>query len=110
MDDDVWHGLHDLLGRKWTTHVLLTLAEEPRGFNEIERAHQGLTPKVLAARLDDLRSRGFVEREVHPTSPPRTTYRLTAAGRSFTERLQRLAGPVEPCDCAQLCVALADCC
>lgn len=71
--DDVWHGLHDLLGRKWTAHVLLTLAEE-RGFNEIECAHLGLTPKVLAARLDALCARGFVDRQVHATPPPRTTY------------------------------------
>jgi DNA-binding HxlR family transcriptional regulator len=110
MDDDVWHGLHDLLGRKWTTHVLLTLAEAPRGFNDLERANPGLTPKVLSDRLDALQARGFVEREVHATTPPRTTYRLTAAGRAFTDRLETLEGTVERCECDQPCVTVADCC
>lgn len=110
MDEDVWHGIHDLLGRKWTTHVLLTLAEGELGFNEIERALPGLTPKVLAARLDALRCRGFVDREVHPTSPPRTTYRVTPEGHAFVDRLETLEGAVEPCSCDEACVAVADPC
>lgn len=110
MDADLWHGIHDLLGRKWTTHILLTLAEEPRGFNDLERAHDGLTPKVLSARLDALQSRGFVAREVHPTTPPRTTYRLTADGHAFVSRLRALEDGVERCDCDQPCVTVAACC
>ncbi|WP_255151858.1 winged helix-turn-helix transcriptional regulator [Halorarius halobius] len=110
MDDHVWHGIHDLLGRKWTSHVLLALAEESRGFNAIEQAFPGLTPKVLSTRLDELRCRGFVEREVHATTPPETTYRLTAAGRAFADRLRALEGTVEPCNDDQRCVTVADCC
>jgi hypothetical protein len=48
MDEDLWHGLHDLLGRKWTAYVLLTLRESPRGFNELKRSLPGLTSKVLS--------------------------------------------------------------
>lgn len=110
MDTELWHGLHDLLGRKWTLHVLLVLREEPRGFNDIRRALPGLTAKVLSTRLDDLRARGFVERELHPTTPPRTTYRLTPAGERFAERLDPLTEDVEACPCDEPCVAVAACC
>jgi DNA-binding HxlR family transcriptional regulator len=110
MDEELWHGLHDLLGRKWTAHVLLTLHEGPRGFNELQRTLPGLTAKVLSARLDALRARGFVERELHPTTPPRTTYRLTAAGERFADRLAALETGVEACPCDQPCVATAGCC
>lgn len=108
--DDLWHGVHDLLGRKWTIHVLVTLAEQPHGFNDLKRSHQGLTAKVLSSRLDDLRCRRFVEREVHPTTPPRTMYHLTPAGRRFTDRLLSLEDALEPCECDRPCVAVAGCC
>ncbi len=110
MDEELWHGLHDLLGRKWTAHVLLTLHESPRGFNELKRSLPGLTSKVLSTRLNDLQARGFVKRKLHPTTPPRTTYRLTTAGERFADRLTALETGVEACPCDRPCVAVAECC
>lgn len=94
-------ALHDLLGRKWTARLLLALRETPRGFSELERT-LGVTSKPLAERLDALRCRRFVTREVHPTTPPTTTYRLTEDGAAFADRLAALADLVSvvDCDCA----------
>lgn len=88
----------------------MTLAESEVGFNEIEPSLPGLTPKVLAARLDTLWCRGLVDREVHPTSPPRTTYRLTPEGYAFLDRLETLEGAIERCSCDETCMAVADPC
>jgi DNA-binding HxlR family transcriptional regulator len=107
MDDwrETWHGLHDVLGGKWAFHVLRALDEEPQGFNALGDA-LGVRPKTLSARLSELRCRGFVDREVHPTTPPTTTYRLTARGEEFVSYLRAMEELVEPCDCADPCVVL----
>jgi DNA-binding HxlR family transcriptional regulator len=109
MDDwhETWHGLYDLLGGKWAFHVLRALSEAPRGFAELER-ELGVRPKTLSARLTELRCRGFITREVHPTAPPTTTYRLTDSGRAFVAHLRGLERLVEPCGCADPCVVLPD--
>jgi DNA-binding HxlR family transcriptional regulator len=103
MSDDwreTWDALGDLLAGKWTFHVLRLLAEDEYGFNEMSRA-LGVTPKVLTTRLRELVCRGFVAREVHPTSPPTTTYRLTERGSEFVSHLRAMEGLVEVVDCCE---------
>lgn len=95
---DRWTALFDVLGNKWAAHVLRALAEEPRGFNELRR-EVGTTAKVLSARLEELRCRGFVEREVHDTRPPTTTYRLTDGGERVTAGLRAVEREVDVTDC-----------
>lgn len=112
MDDwrRTWHGLYDLLGGKWAFHVLRALADEERGFNDLRR-DLGTTAKVLTERLRELECRGFLVREVHATSPPTTTYRLTDAGREFAAALRDLERQVEVVDCdGGPCAVVADCC
>jgi DNA-binding HxlR family transcriptional regulator len=77
-----------------------------RGFNILERA-LGVRPRTLSKRLTELRCRGFIDREVHPTTPPTTTYRLTDWGQEFAAHLRTLEELVEPCECADLCVVLS---
>ena len=107
MDDwhERWDGLYELLGSKWAFHVLRALDEEPRGFNALSR-DLGVRSKTLSARLSELRCRGFVSREVHPTTPPTTTYGLTGKGETFASHLRAMEELVEPCDCAEPCVVL----
>jgi DNA-binding HxlR family transcriptional regulator len=107
MDDwrETWHGLHEVLGGKWAFHVLRALSEEPRGFNALSR-DLGVRSKTLSKRLTELRCRGFLDREVHPTTPPTTTYRLTPKGEAFVSHLRAMEQLVEPCDCAESCVVL----
>ncbi len=50
-----------VLGRKWSLLVLRTIAlGGPRRFSEIARATPGLTHRVLAMRLRELRDHGFL--------------------------------------------------
>ena len=86
-----WHAVRDVLGSKWAFHVVRALGVSERGFNDLKRELDGVTAKTLSERLGELRCLGFVEREVHPTSPPTTTYRLTEHG----ERLAAIMGEVE---------------
>jgi len=76
--------LLDLFGRKWTLHLVWTLREEGSvRFNELKRRAEGISPRVLSDRLDELVEMGIVEREDHETDPPHVEYRLTAKGRDL---------------------------
>jgi DNA-binding HxlR family transcriptional regulator len=90
-----WHGLQDVLGPKWTLHVLRLLAEESRGFNAIRTELDGLTAPMLSQRLKELRCHGLVERTVRDTTPPSTSYSLTEAGAQVAAHLRELESLVE---------------
>ena len=90
-----WHGLQDILGPKWTLHILRLLSEESYGFNEIQTELSGLTAPMLSQRLKELRCHGLVERTVAETSPPSTTYSLTDQGNQIATHLRKLEPMVE---------------
>lgn len=94
-----WHALRDVLGSKWACHVVRALAREERGFNDLARTLDGVTAKTLSERLRELRCRGFVEKEVHDTTPPTTTYRLTEQGHRLAAILGELEAFVEVVAC-----------
>lgn len=85
-----WHGLWDILGCKWTFHVVRLLSTDERGFNEMERELQGITSTMLSRRLKQLDREGIVSRTVEDTTPPTTTYRLTETGRELARILREI--------------------
>lgn len=89
------HGLQDILGPKWTLHILRLLSEGPQGFNGIQRELNGLTAPMLSQRLKELRCHGLVERMVADTTPPTTTYSLTEQGTEIATQLRELEPLVE---------------
>jgi len=94
-----WHAVRDVLGSKWAFHVVRALAVDERGFNDLKRELDGVTAKTLSERLRELRCLGFVEKEIHPTSPPTTTYRLTDHGESLAGVLADVESLVEVVEC-----------
>lgn len=95
----LWHSLHEVIGGKWTLHVLRALEAGEYGFNDLQRELDGVTAKTLSRRLRELRCRGFVEKEVLATSPPATRYRLTDAGREFAALLGEAENLARLTDC-----------
>lgn len=85
-----WHGLWDILSCKWTFHVIRLLSTGEHGFNEMERALDGITSTMLSRRLKQLESEGILSREVESTSPPSTSYRLTETGRELARHLREI--------------------
>ncbi|WP_306054850.1 winged helix-turn-helix transcriptional regulator [Natronococcus wangiae] len=94
-----WHSLRDLLGAKWSVHVLRRLSTGACGFNELKRELDGITATMLSRRLKELECHGLVDRSVAPTTPPTTTYRLTPRGRRFAAVLEEMESLVEAVDC-----------
>ena len=78
------------LQEKWVLHIVRSLLEGPRGFNDLSRAVGGCNPATLAQRLDRLVEIGVVDKEVQSVMPPRTMYRLTSAGMSLQRVIQEI--------------------
>ncbi len=72
-----------VLGGAWTPSVIWKLSGDARRFGELQRDIPGISPKMLAARLRTLESKGVVVRQVAPTSPPSVEYALSPLGREL---------------------------
>jgi DNA-binding HxlR family transcriptional regulator len=79
------------LGGRWKLDIVFLLFEqEVRRFADLERALDGISPKVLAQQLRALERDGLVTRTVHAEVPPRVEYRLTKHGRAVHPALRAL--------------------
>ncbi|MDR5709455.1 MAG: helix-turn-helix domain-containing protein [Armatimonadota bacterium] len=84
------HRAMELLQEKWVLHIVRALLEGPKGFNELSRAAGGCNAATLSHRLERLVALGLVHKTVHSTIPPRTSYRLTRAGRALRGVIQAI--------------------
>jgi DNA-binding HxlR family transcriptional regulator len=80
----------DRIGDKWSTLLLITLAERPHRFGALRRAVPDISQRMLTQTLRDLQRDGLVSRHVFATSPPSVEYRLTSVGNSLLEPLSHL--------------------
>jgi DNA-binding HxlR family transcriptional regulator len=93
IDDDqcrLFQASVELIGRRWSSAILLALARGARRFSEIHASVPGLSDRMLAQRLRELSAAGIVARDVVPSTPVQVTYRLTARGRELMAALQPL--------------------
>jgi DNA-binding HxlR family transcriptional regulator len=73
----------DQIGDKWSTLLLLTLADGPQRFGAIKRMVPDISQRMLTQTLRDLQRDGMVARRVFDTKPPSVEYRLTPLGESI---------------------------
>lgn len=73
----------DLLGRRWSLHLVWELRRDLRTFSEL-RKRTGISPSVLSARLGELSEAGVIERDES------RRYRLTESGRDLARLLFEL--------------------
>jgi DNA-binding HxlR family transcriptional regulator len=85
----------DHLGSKWSTLLLIALAEKPLRFNALLRIVPDISRRMLTQTLRHLERDGLVARQVFPTKPPSVEYRLSAEGRSVLTPLTALVGWAE---------------
>jgi DNA-binding HxlR family transcriptional regulator len=85
-------GIVRRIGERWTLLVLSLLSRRAYRFNELHRAIEGISQRMLTRTLRTLEGDGLVERTVYPTVPPSVEYALTAKGRAL---MTSLAGLVD---------------
>jgi DNA-binding HxlR family transcriptional regulator len=67
----------ELLGDRWTLHIIRDLLTGTTRFNELVRGNPGLSRALLSRRLDHLERAGVL------THDPNGSYQLTPAGRDL---------------------------
>ncbi len=79
------------IGDKWSMLVVVLLGPGPRRFNDLKRAVDGISQRMLSLTLRRLERDGLVSRSVTPTKPPRVDYALTELGHSLRHAVGTLA-------------------
>lgn len=72
-----------LIGSKWKLLIIRNLLARPWRFNELKKALEGLSQKVLTDSLRSMEADGIITRTVYPEVPPRVEYALTELGESL---------------------------
>lgn len=93
IDEEACRAFQDaaeLAGKKWNAAILLALARGAVRFSEIRGLVDGVSDRLLTARLRELEQEGLVDREVIPTSPVQVRYALTRGGQELIRILHPL--------------------
>jgi DNA-binding HxlR family transcriptional regulator len=80
----------DVLGSKWKIPILLSLRDEPKRFNEIQRDLKGITAKTLSKELKELEMNRVISRSVAEDSPFGVTYSVTVYCKSLQKIVEGL--------------------
>ncbi|MFJ7218985.1 winged helix-turn-helix transcriptional regulator [Amycolatopsis sp. NPDC098790] len=80
------------VANKWAFLIIETLGDRTLRFSELRDAVEGISHKMLTQNLRMLERNGLVEREVHPTVPPRVEYTLTSPGQGLRATVDAMCG------------------
>ncbi|HEY7010619.1 MAG TPA: helix-turn-helix domain-containing protein, partial [Jatrophihabitantaceae bacterium] len=78
------------IGDRWSLLVLYALERETLRFQQLRRAVDGVSQKMLTQTLRALERDGLVRREVFASVPPRVEYSLTDLGRGLAGRIRAI--------------------
>ncbi|MDD3747162.1 MAG: helix-turn-helix domain-containing protein [Anaerostipes sp.] len=80
-----------LIGGKWKLNILFWLwRKEVMRYNELRRALDGITHKMLSKQLDELKNSDLIVRHEYPQIPPKVEYYLSERGHSLMPVLHEL--------------------
>lgn len=83
----------EILSGKWKFHILGTLLlNDKMRFMDLLREVEGIAPKMLSKELQDMEMNQLITRTVINTKPITVEYALTAAGRTVSPLIDKLAG------------------
>jgi len=85
-----FQGSVELVGKRWSSSVLLAIARGATRFSEIVTTVPGLSDRLLAQRLRELETAGLLARDVVASTPVQVRYRLTLRGDDLLRSLQPL--------------------
>lgn len=81
-----------VLQEKWVLHIVRSLLDGEKGFNELARAVGGCNSATLTQRLEHLESEGIIEKRTEDSHGKlaRSVYSLSAAGRELQSVIQAI--------------------
>ncbi|MFB7274077.1 winged helix-turn-helix transcriptional regulator [Streptomyces sp. NPDC056244] len=78
------------VANKWALLIIEAVGERTLRFGELRNEVEGISHKMLTQNLRMLERYGLVERDVHPTVPPRVEYTLTEPGRALRKTVDTM--------------------
>ena len=75
------------IGDRWSLLVLAALGDGTLRFQELRRAVEGVSQKMLTQTLRILERDGLVRRDIYASVPPRVEYALTPLGQSLADSI-----------------------
>lgn len=79
-----------VIGSKWTIMIIRELCEGTKRFGQLQRSLEGISPRTLSSRLDELENGGFVQKKVFAEVPLHVEYSLTPRGLSLKEIILKM--------------------
>lgn len=79
-----------IIGKKWTLLVLRDLLTGTKRFGQLQRSLQGISPRTLSQRLDELEEEGIIKRKIFNEIPLHVEYSLTKKGQSLNEIIKTM--------------------
>jgi DNA-binding HxlR family transcriptional regulator len=80
----------ELVGKRWSSAILLAIANGETRFSEIIASVPGLSDRLLSVRVKELEHAGLIERQVIASTPVQVRYGLTDRGTDLMASLQPL--------------------
>ena len=80
-----------LIGSKWKLLIVRNLLQRNWRFNELQRALDGISQKVLTDCLRGMESDGIVFRKDFHANPPKVEYGMTDLGLKLAKLLDEMA-------------------
>jgi DNA-binding HxlR family transcriptional regulator len=84
-------GAMQIIGNKWTALLLRDLASGPKRFGELQKSTEGINPRTLSQRLDELERCQIITKASFAEVPPRIEYTLTPKGQDLIPVLRQMA-------------------
>lgn len=72
-----------IIGSKWTILILRDLCDGKKRFGQLQRSLEGISPKTLSLRLQQLEKDGIVLKKIFPEVPLHVEYSLTEKGKTL---------------------------
>jgi DNA-binding HxlR family transcriptional regulator len=73
----------NIIGKKWAVLIIRDLLEEKRRFGELLKSLEGISPRTLSSRLDDLEQNDILKKKIFPEIPLHVEYTLTKRGKEL---------------------------
>ena len=77
-----------IIGSKWTILILHHLCSGTMRFGQLQRALEGISPKTLSLRLQQLEKDGIVKKHIFAEVPLHVEYSLTPKGQSLKKIIE----------------------
>lgn len=80
----------NIIGKKWAVLIIRDLLNGKMRFGQLLSALEGISPRTLSARLNDLEIHGVLKKKIFAEVPPHVEYTLTKKGKDLHSILDQM--------------------